>query len=124
MEWYKGNLGLPSGRQICAEICRRRNEPLPENVEPSATVYTSGAGTRLSDDCKWISSLEWVLLVGRGLEASGWLNDASWRAKTHGVHHALIPSLQKILSILTNTHRKGKNGRAFETFFVEILSFE
>ena len=35
MEWYKGNLGLPSGRQICAEI-RRRREPLRREL---GTVY-------------------------------------------------------------------------------------
>jgi len=64
-----------------ANLCR-------ENLEPSATVYTSGAGTRLPRDCKWISSLEWVLLLGRGLEASGRLNESFWRAKTYGGDHA------------------------------------
>ena len=77
---------------------------MPRALGTVCHCLSSGAGTRLPRDCKWISSLELVLLVGRGLEASGWLNDSFWRAKTHGVHHAANAFTSKKRSLFSLMH--------------------
>ena len=65
--------------------------------------------------------MELVLLVGRGLEASGWLNNSFWRAKTHGAHHAANSFTSKKLSLLSLMHIETEKWPCLRNFFCANL---